>query len=79
MNVQVDDILEHSIKTENTSMLIGYLTLIGFFFVYLHLKGICPAFAQDDSVNVEGSTIELNLGEDKQGSRTGKQNLWLML
>jgi len=34
------------------------------------LAGICPAFAQDDSINVEENTIELNLGEDKQGSRT---------
>lgn len=31
------------------------------------LAGTSPAFAQDD---VEESTIELNLGEDKQGSRT---------
>lgn len=32
---------------------------------------MCPAYAEEDAINVEESTIDINLGEDKQGSRTG--------
>lgn len=45
--------------------------IFNFFF---RSKGMCPAFAEEevDTLTITEKTVDINLGDEKQGSTTGK-------
>lgn len=63
--------MSHSLNKRKCDLFEIFVDVISFVvFSLWKIKGECPALA-DDAVEVEESTLDVNLGEEKQGSRTG--------